>query len=174
VCLCLSTTTYSGEPIRSGLQPGERITAIFDPLNVTGPFAGQPHCLVCENGVNPVAMIFAREVSEPLVRLVAEIDAATGKHRDKQLGSFVVFLNESGDLPAKLKDLAKQRSLANIVLSVDHPRGPDGFNVANDADVTVVLYEDFDVKANHAFRKGELNEQAVGKVLADLPKILAK
>jgi hypothetical protein len=159
-------------PVRSGLQPGERITAIFEPLNINGEFAGELHCLVCENGPNPVAMVFAREVSEPLVQLIAQLDAATAKHRGQQLGSFVVFLNDKPDLPAKLQQVAKQHSLAHTVLSIDGPKGPDGFNVATDADVTVVLYEDFAVKANHSFRMGELNGKAAAQIMADLPKIL--
>src|SRR6186713_2858199 len=88
----------AGEPLKSGLQAGEKITNIFEPLNVTGPFAGEPHCLVCENGLNPVAMIFAREVNEPLVKLLAKIDKATEKNRDVELGSFVVFLSEKEGL----------------------------------------------------------------------------
>jgi len=30
------------------------------------------------------------------------------------------------------------------------------------------------VEANHAFKKGELNEQAVEQILADIPKIIPK
>ncbi len=33
------------EPLKSGLQVGEHPTP-FDPLNVTGPFAGKKQCLV--------------------------------------------------------------------------------------------------------------------------------
>ena len=172
--LSLCSFAPAAEPVRSGLQPGERVTTIFEPLNVTGEFAGELHCLVCENGPNPVAMIFAREISEPLTQLIAKLDAATGKHRDQQLGSFVVLLNDQADASGKLQQIAKEKSLTYIVLSIDDPKGPDGFNVAADADVTVVLYQDFDVKANHAFRNGELTEKAADKVVADLPKILAK
>ena len=35
-------------------------------------------------------------------------------------------------------------------------------------------YREHDVKANHAFRRGELTTQAADKILADLPKILTK
>jgi hypothetical protein len=174
VGLFIGSLALGAEPVRSGLQPGERVTTIFEPLNVTGEFAGELHCLVCENGPNPVAMVFAREISEPLIQLIAKLDAATGKHRDQQLGSFVVLLSDQSDVQGKLQQIAKQKSLAHTVLSIDAPRGPDGFNVAADADVTVVLYEDFDVKANHAFRKGELTEKSTDAIVADLPKILAK
>jgi hypothetical protein len=160
------------EPVKSGLQPGEKITSIFEPVNVTGEFAGQPHCLVCENGASPVAMIFAREASEPLMKLAARLDAATVKNIDKSMGSFVVFLSEAEGLDQRLAAAAKKHQLKRIVLAIDKPAGPDGFEVAADADVTVVLYHDYNVKANHAFRKGELNDKAIEKIAADVAKII--
>jgi hypothetical protein len=160
--------------VRSGIQPGEPIATIFEPLNVTGPFAGELYCLVCENGANPVAMIFARELSEPLTRLITKVDAATTANRDREMGSFVVFLNNGEELPERLKDLGQKKSLRHIVLATYDPAGPDGFQVNPEADVTVVLYQDHLVKANHAFRKGELSDGAIDKILDDLPKILAK
>jgi hypothetical protein len=158
--------------VQSGLHPGEPISTIFEPFNVTGPFAGELYCQVCENGANPVAMIFARDLSEPLVRLVKKIDAATAANRDHEIGSFVVFLNDGEDLPPRLRDIAEKQALEKIVLTTYDPAGPDGFKVNSEADVTVVLYNDHLVKANHAFRKGELNDRAIEKILADLPKIL--
>ena len=165
---------FAAEPIKSGLQPGEKITNIFEPLNVTGPFAGEPHCLVCENGFNPVAMIFAREVNEPLVKLLAKIDKATEKNRDVEMGSFVVFLSEKEGLKEELEKIAKKQGLKHVILSTFDPAGPEDFNVAKDSDVTVVFYREHQVKANHAFRKGELNEQAVEKIVGDLPKIVGE
>lgn len=174
IVLVLATASLltAAEPVKSGLQSGEKITAIFEPLNVTGEFAGQPHCLVCENGTSPVAMVFAREVSEPLLKLAARLDAATVKYKDKSMGSFVVVLSEAEGLNQRLAGAAKKHQLKQIVLSTHAPTGPEGFNVAEEADVTVVLYRDFDVKANHAFRKGELNDKAIEKIVADVAKIL--
>ena len=172
VALLTWSLVVGEEPIKSGLQPGENITTIFEPLNVTGPFAGEPHCLVCENGANPVAMVFAREVSEPLVKLLTKLDAATAKHSKQQMGSFVVFLSEKEGLGEELKAVAKRQNLKHTVLAIDAPAGPNGFKVTKDAEVTVVLYVDHAVKANHAFAGGQLNEQATEKILADLPMIL--
>lgn len=166
------TAVAAEDRVQSGLQTGEAITSIFEPLNINGPFAGEPHCLVCENGGNPVAMIFAREISAPLLQLLAKLDAATARHRQQEMGSFAVFLNDAEALPERLKDAARRHSLQHLVLAIDEPTGPEGFNVAPEAEVTVVLYRDYNVKANHAFRKGELNDQAVEKIVADLPKIL--
>ena len=41
--------------------------------------------------------------------------------------------------------------------------------------MTVVLYTDMKVKANHAFRKGELSDKDVDAIVAEVPgKILPK
>ncbi len=88
------------------------------------------------------------------------------------MGSFVVFLSESEGLDQRLAAAAKKHQLKRIVLCIDPPAGPEGFNVARDADVTVVFYRDHEVRANHAFRKGELNDKAIEKIVADVAKIV--
>jgi hypothetical protein len=174
VLIVLATTSVAlaAEPLKSGLQPGEKVTAIFEPLNINGEFAGQPHCLVCENGTNPVAMVFAREPSEALLKLAARLDAATVKHEKQSLGSFVVLLSEADGLDERLAAAAKKHRLTKTVLSIDAPAGPEGFNVSADADVTVVLYREFQIMANHAFRQNELNDKAIERILADLATIV--
>src|SRR5215831_9932157 len=99
-------------------------------------------------------MIFAREVSDPLTSLVKKIDAATAKNSDCRMGSFVVFCSDDEGLEKKLKDLSEKEKLKKIVLAIDNPAGPRGYNVAKDSDVTVVLYTRQNVKVNHAFKKG--------------------
>jgi hypothetical protein len=117
-------------------------------------------------------MVFAREISDPLTSLVKKIDSAVAKNNDCKMGSFIVFCSDDEGLEAKLKDLAKQEKIQNVVLTIDNPSGPAAYKVAKDADVTVVLYEKRDVKANYAFKKGELQQQDVDKIVADLAKIL--
>jgi hypothetical protein len=169
VALMLSVAV-AGE--KSGPQAGEDIPGPFHPLNLTGAKAGEKNCLVCQNGGNPVAMIFAREVSEPLATLVKKIDAATGEHKDAKMGSFVVFLTDSEDLGKHVKEWAEKENVKNTILAVDNPAGPKGYNVAKDAEVTVVLYTNRAVKANYSFAKGELKEKDIDAILSDVSKIL--
>lgn len=166
--------TMAGEPLRSGLQAGDKITAIFEPVNVNGEHAGEPYCLICENGLSPVAMLFAREANEPLWALIAKLDEATLKHREQELGTFVVFLSDSDKLRDRLAETSKQLGLKRTILCTFDPAGPEGFRVSRDADLTVVLYREHEVKANHALRKGELTAATTEKILSDLPKILTK
>ena len=123
--------------------------------------------------MNPVAMIFAREISDPLTSLVKKIDKATAKNKDCRMGSFIVFLSDDEEAMEKqLKELAKKEDLKHIVLTVDTPTGPPRYKVAKEADVTVVLYQRQKVKANYAFKKGELHEPDVEKIVADVKTIL--
>ena len=172
VLLLLSSLLAAGEPLKSSLQPGERLSALFEPLNVTGPYAGEPHCLVCENGPSPVAMVFARGVSEPLVHLLAGLDAASEQHKKQELGTFVVFLSDREGLEQELKQVAAKQGLKHTILSIDKPEGPEGFAVAKEAELTVVLYTNYVVKANHAFRKEDVTTKGIDQALADLPKIV--
>ena len=119
-------------------------------------------------------MVFAREISDPLTSLVKKIDAATVTNKDCKMGSFVVFCSDDDTLEGKLKDLAKKETLEKVVLTIDNPQGPPAYKIAKDADVTVLLYVKQEVKANYAFKKGELSSESVEKIVADLKKITSE
>lgn len=158
--------------IKSGPQVGEKVPGPFHPLNINGAAAGKKNCLYCQNGTNPVAMVFAREVTPAVEKLIQKIDATTAKHQSCNMGSFVVFLSDSDQLPKKLEALAKKDHLKHTVLSVDNPAGPPNYKVAKDAAVTVVLYTDHTVKANYAFSKGQLKDKDISTIVANASKIL--
>jgi hypothetical protein len=168
----------AGESLKSGPAVGEAVYSQelgrgpFHPLNCTGASAGKKNCLVWQNGLNPVAMIFAREVSDSLTSLVKKIDAETAKNSKANMGSFVVFLADDEKLSDKLESLAKKEGIKKCVFAIDNPAGPKGYNVAKEADVTVVLYNKRKVVANYAFKKGDLNDAAITIIMADVPKIL--
>jgi predicted P-loop ATPase len=117
-------------------------------------------------------MIFTRSNSDALTSLVKKIDAATAQNKSKKMGSFVVYLSDDEALEDQLKALAQKEGIKNIVLTIDNVAGPKGYEVSKDADVTVVLYNQRNVKANHAFKKGELNAKAIEAIVADVPTIL--
>ena len=108
-----------------------------------------------------------------MTSLVKKIDAATAKHSDCNMNSFVIFCSDKEGLEGQLKNLAKKEGLKKISLSiVDSKAGPRGYDINPEAEVTVFLYTNRTVKANHAFKKGEFKEKDVEKVLKDIPKIL--
>ena len=117
-------------------------------------------------------MIFAREVTPTLTSLVKKIDAETAKNKDKKMGSFAVFMSDDPKLEDALKELAKKENLTNFILSIDNPAGPAAYKVDKNADITVVLYNKRKVEANYAFKKGELKDADVSKIIADIAKIV--
>jgi hypothetical protein len=172
--LVLAGGLFAAEKLTSGPQVGKKVPGPFEPLNVNGEFAGQKKCQFCINGSNPVAMVFARECNPTVKKLIKEIDAATAKNGEAKMGSFFVFLSDDEGMEKKLTELAKKEDLKKCVLTLDNKNGPDGYEIAKDADVTVVLYTGRVVKANYAFKKGQMKDKDVEKVIADITKILPK
>ena len=113
-------------------------------------------------------MVFSRTTSDNLTSLVKKLDAAS---KEKKINSFVVFMGDEEKLEGEVKELAEKNKLSKTVLAVDNPAGPAGYEIAKDAEVTVILYNKRKVEANHAFGKGQLNAQAIEKIVADLSKI---
>ena len=83
--------------------------------------------------------VFTRTTSEPLASLVKKMDEKIGENR--KLKSFVVLIPKNGEEPAvSLKALADKSGLKNVPLtSGESPDGPPDYEVAKDADVTVVM-----------------------------------
>jgi hypothetical protein len=42
----LATSVWAGDTMKSGPQPGDAVPGPFNPLSVTGKFAGKKQCLV--------------------------------------------------------------------------------------------------------------------------------
>ena len=70
-----------------------------------------------------------------------------------------------------LKDYGKKKAIKHVNLAIMEPDGARPYKLSKEADVTVVMYKRKKVEANHAFKKGELNEKGVETILADVPKI---
>jgi len=121
-----------------------------------------------------VVSIFAREITDDLASLVKQIDDTVGKNKDKRMAAFVVLLAEDADAAAPpLEKLAKDRNIANTPLTVyDGVAGPPEYSIAEDAEVTVMMWVEGQVKVNHALRKDELKAEKIKEIVASTSKIL--
>lgn len=158
----------------SGPQVGEKVPGPFKPRNITGPEAGQAACQYCKNGARPVAVIFAKAVTPEVAQLLKKIDTATAIHKEHGLGSYAVICNDTPGLDRQLLALAQQMQVQNTILTTYKAGGPAKYHLSPDAEVTVLLYNHFTVKANHAFKSGELTPAAMDAILADLGKMLSE
>jgi hypothetical protein len=168
----LVASLQAGGNVKSGPQVGQDVPGPFHPLNLTGEKKGQKNCLYCSNGSNPVAVVFAREATPEVAKLLKQLDEATVKNSGAKMGSYAVFCSDKDGLDKQLEKLADTQKLQKLVLSLDNPAGPTDYKIAKDAEVTVLLYVKHEVKANHAFAKGKLDDAAITKVVADVAKIV--
>ena len=123
------------------------------------------------NGNRPVAAVFARDVNDGLTSLVKKIDEATAKNSDARMASWVVFCNDDEGLEKKLKDFIDKEKIKKTVLAIGDNAGPEDYNIAKDADVTVLVYKERKVSANLAFKKGEMKDKDVEAVISSVAKI---
>ncbi len=155
------------------LSVGDPVPA-FNVRDITGPNKGKTLCYRCKFGDRPVVTIFTRDTNENVVALVKDIDAQVAKNSDKKMASFVVVLTNDADATeAKLAEIAKKEGIKHVPLTViEGDAGPDGYGVKEDAETTVMMWVDGELKVNEAFGKGKLSKDAVKTVSAETKKIL--
>jgi hypothetical protein len=162
----LATPALAKDPCVSGPATGHKISP-YSFLVASGPQRGQPTCFVCETAEKPGVVVFSRSLSEPLAKLMAACDDAVGSRPNDAMRSWMTILGEKTVSIDDLGKWAKQTGLKTTPVGVfDDPVGPPTFKLAEDADVTVVLFVDRKVTATFAYRSGELNEKTL-KIVAD-------
>ncbi|HXG08706.1 MAG TPA: hypothetical protein VNK04_02865 [Gemmataceae bacterium] len=204
VALVVTAVCLAQDEKKSGLQPGDELPGPFRPYNVTGKFGertikelggketaveGQFHCLVCDYGLAPVAMVFVRNADlanppEPLLKLLKELHDLVQKHRNARLGAFAVFLSD--DLPDVVTDDEKRDELAkqlkdhvdkgaelalgeNVVLALESKKYLANYPLDDNAVVTVVLYRNYKVVETLTFAKFDaINVEAVAAKVKEM------
>jgi hypothetical protein len=135
----------------------------FNPRHVTGPDAGTRSSPIVKHGSNPVAVVFARELSPGVATLAAKLDAAA--KADRRLGAFVVLLTDDKTADDRLKAVAEREKLTAVPLTVLPPPGPKGYDLSADDAMTVVLYARRKVTKTFAFAKGKPADADVAAVM---------
>jgi hypothetical protein len=173
---CVSAVVADGA-LKSGPQVGSYLPGPFNPLNVTNAefprYAGMKNDYVEQHGRSPVVLVFARKLSTPLTTLTRKLDREVRRNSKAKLRAVVVVLSDDKEMEENLKALAEEEEIKNVSLAVMESSGPKHYKLSSEADVTVVLYRNSKLEANHAFRKDKFNEKAVGTILRDVPRIVA-
>ena len=166
-------------------KDSSKLAGTFHPYNVTGPHKGHYHCLISEHGLDPMVMIFHKDVdfAEPLPTLLKKLDAAIEKNPTVRLGSFVVFLpddlpdiagakSESDDarldLDKKVGQAGGDMKLKHVVLCLDTKADVEKYNLSDNNLVTIFLCNKLKVVEVFALPKSEFTEAAVEKIMASV------
>jgi hypothetical protein len=171
--LAVTGVALAADKLESGLPVGETVPA-FNVRDITGPNKDKTLCYRCQYGARPVVTVFTRELTDNVKDLVKKIDAKVGENKDKKMAAFVVVLTEDPDaIEPKLKTLAEDAKIANTPLTiVEGAAGPPEYKLSKDAEVTVMMWVESEVKVNQAFAKGKLDKKAVETLVGETKKIL--
>ena len=171
--LCVVGAAVAADELKSGLPVGQRVPA-FNVRDITGPEKGKTLCYRCKYGAQPVVTIFTREMNDNVVELVKQIDSQVGSNKDKKMAAFVVLITDTPDsAEPKLEALATKEKIKNTPLTVvEGVTGPPNYKIAKDAEVTVMMWVESEVKVNQAFAKGKFDKKAAESLAAETKKIL--
>ncbi len=192
-------------PVRAAdpAKPEKADSAIATPFHawmVTGKHAGRYHCPVCDHGLNPVVLVFIREIEgadKPVFNLLKKLDDLAAQHADVKLGVCAVFLNDAGlrdalgksgedyvkkyaettiakqDLEGQLRGLAKEKGLQNVEFALDAAAGPLDYKLDENKQVTVLFYDRHNVLAREPFAKDKFTDADAKKILGQVAKTIA-
>ncbi len=171
----LFVAVSTAEEIRSGLQVGDAPSQ-FNVKDCTGPAAGKTLCYFCRFGRRPVVGVFTRTMNDDVVALAKRIDESLAQNRDKRMAAFLVYVTDDLFTASRqLKAIARQQGIARMPLTVFQDRPEkllEDYRLSPDAEVTVMMWVNIEVKANHAFGHGGVDSAAVDRIVADTAKIL--
>src|SRR5262245_45212030 len=102
-------------------------------------------------------------MNDSLASLVKKVNKATSDNKSSRMGSFVIFCSDAKGLDEKAKEFADKEKIEKTILARDSESGPEGYKIAKDAEVTVLLYVKRNVKVNFSFKKGEMKEADIEK-----------
>ncbi|MCX7666981.1 MAG: hypothetical protein N2112_15720 [Gemmataceae bacterium] len=173
VALCCSGISYSAEPCISGIPVGQR-PGPYSFLVATGPQRGQQTCYVCETGDNPGCVIFARKVSDSLGQLLLKIEPVVSREKSP-IKTWMTILGEKTISIDNLGQWSKAQGLKSIPVGIfDDEDGPPSYKISQDAEITVLIFNQKKVVNNFAFRSGELNEKSIKQIVESLSNLEKK
>jgi cyanophycinase len=194
VGLFVSLPLCGMEPLPHKYKIGEKLSPHLYEYRVTGNSAGKTGSLTFTYFPQPVVVIYSREMNDSVVRLLKKVDEKTGQYRTKplppnpqRLGSYLVHVCDSQDREKDWKALAEKEKITHTVLAMmvinkdtlaeEAKKGGstrlDLQAKLGEAETTVLLTAPRGiVKAGYAYRKGELTDKEIDRILADVTKIL--
>jgi len=192
------------------LKPGDKIPGAFQTLSVTLPPGtlkpiaqpGRYHCPVCEFGLNPGVLVFAKQPdSAEVTGLLKKLDAVIGKHPDALAGASAIF-GDGGYLKQLLADLDDATGISVPVKDVDFTKAiefkekadtrlkelaktadfkhvglslglPESYPIPANNDVRILFYYKHEVIFDEAFARDKLTDPAIDKIVKTIDEKLA-
>jgi len=198
--LCVSAAAVGQEGLVSGPQKDTNLPGPCEVFNINGDvYKDRFHCQVCEHGFDPGVMVFAKEPlpgrDAAFNGLARGLEKAIAENKEFRLHAFMAVLSPqfrssvTGDgakdreeiikevkareeLLARLRDRAAKLEMKQVILGCTTAAGPKTYDLNPRAEVTIIFYQKLRVIENYAFGPGEMTQEHVDMIVANVTKKL--
>lgn len=148
-----------------GPAVGEEVPSFYSRV-VTGPLMNRSVCYVCRNGRRPVVMVFLRTLDAKIEPLLKDVDRRVDRHRADGLRSFGTYLSKdpSEAVSAVQTFSFDHKIVMPLCVASNRIAEADGQKLHEDADVTLILYENRRVVKRFAFRADQISDAQRNRV----------
>jgi hypothetical protein len=134
-----------------------------------------------------MVVVRGTEITEPLKFLLVKFDAAVEKNPNTRLASFAIFLTDQvkeiaakdGDdddkreeLEKKLEDVQRDAGLKRVTLALATKKMLEKYQIADTAEVVVLLYHRYRVVSHHSLTREQLTEEKAKEILGEVAEKL--
>lgn len=130
-----------------------------------GVAVGKTLCYTCRAGDEPIFYVFAKKPSEPLAKLVKEIDAVVAARQADKAAAVVNFLGDPKDEAVRqnVGEFGRQHGLKNVSLTIT----ADGskFELDDADDITVLLFEKGIIRLRSSAKVASFDDKAIATVV---------
>lgn len=130
-----------------------------------GVAVGKTTCYTCRSGNEPIFYIFAAKRSEPLVKLVKEIEKLVAAKQKLNAKAVVNFIGDPADEKTRreVAECGKQHDLKRVALTVT----ADGekFDLDDGDEVTVILFEKAVIRLRNSAKAGHFDDEAIHSIV---------
>ncbi len=183
------------------LSPGESATipGSFQSWMMTGKHAGRFHSPVCEYGLHPMALVFARDPIESEAAfgdLLQKLDQSIAKHPGLDSGATALLLVDGGfraavesggeefgkklaaaavaldKLKERLELLKKSKELERVTLGLVNEDNLGAFKLDEKSAATVLICNEQKILARYDLPREKVTEQETGAIAAAFEKLL--
>jgi hypothetical protein len=157
-------SSQAADPVFSGPQPGEKITA-FKVADFTASPEAKERDPITDNQGAPTALVFLHGLERSMVPLMTTIDIYGADQKDKLKTEFIFLSADRLSGEQRLKAAANSLKLqSHRGVSLDGAEGPGNYGLNKECLMTIVVAKENKVTANFAL---------VQPGIADAPKVIS-
>tara|TARA_R110002049_G_scaffold27321_2_gene93991 strand:- start:55266 stop:56207 length:942 start_codon:yes stop_codon:yes gene_type:complete len=175
VTSAIATSSYVGadDPVFSGPQVGEKLTP-FKVLSVYGETAGTEVDPIKLASGEPTLLIFVHKLTRPGIALTRALTEYALGQKKNGVHTGIIWLDD--DKAQAESYLTRAAGSLNFVvpvgISVDGGEGPGAYGLNRNVELTILVADDDQVKANYALVQPSVTEAA--EIAAEVAKLVGQ